>query len=328
MSAGELHPVAGAGLRLGRRLGESLAVLLVMSFVVYMLIGLMPGDPIDLMFGADPDVTAEDVQRLKEIHGLDRPLHERYLAWLGNAVQGEFGHSRLYSRPVEDVLLERLGRTLLLMGLALSLALLIAFPLGIIAALRPRGLTDTAVNLLCFAGISVPPFWLALLLTMLFAVGLGWLPSSGMGPVGESSLLERLPYYVLPVLTLTLASVGEYTRFIRASMLEVMRQDFIRTARAKGARLRVVVIRHALRNAVLPVITIVALQFGNLFSGALITETMFAHQGMGKLIYDSILGNDYNLALIGLLFATAGVLIANMVADFTYAAVDPRIRDV
>jgi peptide/nickel transport system permease protein len=308
-----------------RRLAEIVVVLVVMAFVIYALIGLMPGDPVDLMISADPRVTAEDAARLRALYGLDRPLVERFASWAAAALSGELGYSRLYAQPVLDALLPRLVNTTLLMGLSFVLALAIAFPVGIAAARRPGSALDEAVNLLCFAGISVPPFWLALLLILLFAVRLGWLPASGVATVGGGGLGDRAIHLVLPVLTLTLASIGSYTRFIRASLIEVMRQDFIRTARAKGAGERQVVLGHAMRNALVPVVTVIALSFGGLFSGALITETMFAYPGMGKLIFDAVMGNDYNLALAGLLFGTLVTLLANLGADLAYVALDPRI---
>ena len=307
-----------------RRLAESLLVLLVMSFVIYGLIGLMPGDPIDLMIQADPNLTPADGQRLRRLHGLDRPLLERYGTWLGAAFQGDFGYSRIHNRPVLEILLPRLGNTVVLMGLAFLLALMIALPLGIWAATRPRSPLDHAINLLAFTGISVPPFWLAILLIMLFAVQLGWLPASGMGTPGDFG--GRLLHLVLPVLTLTLLTVGGILRFMRAAMIEALRQDYMRTAMAKGLSERQAVLGHGLRNAMIPVVTILALNFGALFSGALVTETMFGYLGMGKAIFDAINGNDYNLALIGLLFATLTTLLANLGADLCYAWLDPRIR--
>ena len=307
------------------RIFQSLLVLLVLSFAVYGLIGLMPGDPIDLMIQGDPNLSQADAKRLKAIHGLDRPLVERYGAWLFNAVQGDFGYSRNHSQPALDVISDRIVNTGLLLGLSLVLSLAIAIPVGIYAALHPYSKTDYAVNLACFAGISVPPFWLALLFIILFAVVLGWLPAGGMATVGDGGILDRVEHLVLPVVTLTIASVGDFTRFMRASMLQTLRQDFIRTARAKGLSMTRVVTGHALRNALLPLVTIIALSFGRLFSGALITETMFAWQGMGKMIYDAILGNDYNLALIGLMFATALTLIGNFLADLGYVWLDPRV---
>jgi peptide/nickel transport system permease protein len=211
------------------------------------------------------------------------------------------------------------------MGASFILSVLIAIPAGVYAALRPHSKTDHVINLLCFGGISIPVFWLALMLMMVFSVRLGLLPASGIATIGNGSLGDRLLHLILPTVTLTVFSIGHYARYVRAAMMETMRQDFIRTARAKGATRRRILWRHALPNALIPVVTIVALSFGSLFSGALVTETMFAYPGMGKMIYDAIMGNDYNLALIGLLFATALTLAGNLLADITYAWLDPRI---
>jgi peptide/nickel transport system permease protein len=304
---------------------EILIVLAIMSFVIYALIGLMPGDPIDLMITANPKLTAADIVRLKAVYGIDQPLLGRYLAWARAVLQGDLGFSRLYSQPSLAILLPRLGNSALLMGASFVLALAIGLPAGIAAARRPNSVLDHAINLACFAGISVPSFWLALMLILVFAVALGWLPAGGLATIGDGGLVDRIQHLVLPVATLTLASIGGYTRFMRAAMAEALRQDFIRTARAKGAGERRVVLHHALRNAMIPVVTIIALSFGALFSGALITETMFAYPGMGKLIFDSVMSNDYNLALAGLLFATLVTLLANLAADVAYAWLDPRI---
>jgi len=310
------------------RLVEAALVLLLMSFVIYGLLGLMPGDPIDLMAAGDPNITSADLARLKALYGVDRPLLERYARWLGSALGGELGFSRMYQRPVLEVLLPRLGNTCLLMGLSFLLALLLALPAGILAALRPRSWLDYGLNLFAFAGISMPSFWLALLLILLFAVELGWLPAGGVQSIGADSLGDRLEHLVLPVLTLTVLTAGSVLRFTRSAMLETLRQDYIRTALAKGLSTFGVVRNHALRNAMIPVVTVLALHFGALFSGALIVETMFAYPGMGKLIYDSILGNDFNLALVGLLFATLLTLLSNLGADVVYAWLDPRISYV
>lgn len=306
-----------------QRLLESLLVLWLMSFLVYLLIGLMPGDPIDIMISGDPNLTAADAERLRQIHGLDQPLLSRYWAWLTGALSGDLGYSRLFNRPVEDILLPRLGNTLLLMSSALLVAFAIALPLGVAAARRPGSVFDVLINLGAFAGTSLPPFWLAILLILLFAVTLGWLPAGGMG---EGGMVERLRHMVLPVLALSVASVAGLLRHVRAAVREMLRQDWVRTARAKGLSDRQVVYGHVLRNAMVPVVTILALDLGMLFSGALITETVFAWLGMGKAIYDAIMGNDYNLALVGLLLATATVLVANLLADLVYAWLDPRIE--
>ena len=310
---------------LATRVVQSVIVLALMSFAIYALIGLMPGDPIDLMISADPKMTPEDAARLRALYGVDKPVVERYANWLMAALGGDLGYSRLYAAPVLDVLLPALGNTLILLGLTLVLSLAIGLPAGVVAALRPYTRTDYAINLFAFAGISVPAFWLGLLLIIVFAVILGVLPAGGTETVGGAGLWDRARHLVLPVVNLTLASVGGHARYMRAAMMETLRQDYIRTARAKGAGRARVVLGHALRNAMIPVVTIVALQFGYLFSGALITETIFAYPGMGKLIFDSIMGNDFNLALVALLFATLVTLIGNLMADVAYAWLDPRI---
>ncbi len=309
---------------LARRAVHSLTVLLIMSFVIYGLIGLMPGDPVDLMISGDPDITAEDAQRLRALYGADQPITTRYAHWLGGVVTGDLGYSRLHSQPVLDVLGPALGSTLKLLGAAFLLSASIGIGLGLLAGSKPRSLRDYGINLFAFAGISVPPFWMALLLILIFAVGLGWLPAGGVNLDG--GWLGELRHLVLPVVALTIASIGGHTRYTRASVIEVMRQDFIRTARAKGLSDGQVLVRHALRNAMIPVLTIMALDFGYLFSGALITETVFAYPGMGKLIFDAIMGNDFNLALVALLFATLLTLVGNLLADLGYAALDPRIK--
>jgi peptide/nickel transport system permease protein len=296
-----------------------------MSFVIYGLMGLMPGDPIDLMISADPKLTSEDAARLRELFGLDKSIFERYGNWLGAAVTGDFGYSRLFARPVLDILFPALANTVILIGISIGLSLLIGLPAGLIAALKPYSKLDYSINLIAFGGISMPAFWLALLLIILFAVTLGILPASGTGELASGETWNKAHFLILPVLTLVISSVGGHTRYMRAAMLETLRQDYIYTAKAKGAGQTRIVLVHALRNAMIPVVTIIALDFGFLFSGALVTETVFAYPGMGKLIFDSIMGNDFNLALVALLLATCVTLIGNLFADLAYAWLDPRI---
>ena len=308
-----------------QRLVESVLVLILMSFLIYAIMALMPGDPIDIMVQSDPNLTTADGVRLKALYGLDRPLGERYANWFSSAIRGDFGYSRIHNRPALDILVPRLANTAWLMLASLVLSLILALPIGVYSALRPHSRTDYLINFMALGGISVPVFWLALMLIVIFSVWLGWFPAGGMHTVGDSSLIDSARHMVLPVITLSVASIGGLTRYVRAAMMEVMRHDYIRTARAKGLSMNTVVFKHALRNAMIPVVTVLALSFGTLFSGALITETMFSYLGMGKLIYDSIIGNDYNMALVSLLFATALVLICNLAADLAYAWLDPRI---
>jgi peptide/nickel transport system permease protein len=311
--------------RVLRRLGQSALVLLIMSFVIYGLIGLMPGDPVDLMIATLPNITPADIARLRELHGLDLPIWERWWSWLTAALGGDLGNSRLYGAPVESVIAGPLLRSLMLIAASLTIALAVALPIGILAALRPRGVFDTVANLVAFVGLSMPTFWLGIMLIMLFAVTFGWLPAGGVPQTG-AGLAETLRHMALPVATLAVGTVGQYTRYMRAAMIESLNQDYVRTALAKGAGRWRIVLRHALRNALIPVVTVLALDFGMLFSGALITETVFAWPGMGKLIFDAVMGNDYALALAALLLATAVTLLGNALADAAYGWLDPRIR--
>lgn len=307
------------------RLWQGAAVLLVMSFAVYGLIGLMPGDPIDLMVSADPELTPEDAARLKALYGLDRPIVERWWTWLTHAARGDLGYSRLYAAPVPEVLGPALAHTLVLLGTSFALALAIALPAGTVAAAKPFSWYDRAINLVALAGVSVPVFWFALILIMVFAVALGWLPAGGTGALAGGGFGARLEFLALPAATLVFATAGGHVRFMRASLIEALGQDYVRTACAKGAGPVRVVAGHAVRNAMIPVTTVIALDMGTLMSGALVTETVFAWPGMGRLVYDAIMGNDFNLALAALLLAAGVTLLASLLADLAYAWLDPRV---
>jgi peptide/nickel transport system permease protein len=302
-------------------------VLLLISAAIYALIGLMPGDPIELMLAGNPNATAEDAARLRAIHSLDQPLWQRYIGWLAQVTSGDLGYSRLFNQPVTALLGAAFQNTLILLGCAMLCALIFALPLGVLSALKPKGKLAQAINFFCYAGISIPPFWLGLMLMSLFAVSLGWFPAGGMpDQAGANSRFISIQYYILPVAALTLASIGGYTRYIRASIIETLSNDHVRTARAKGLSTARIIKSHVLPQSMIPVITIIALDFGALFSGALITETIFNWRGMGRLVYEAIMGNDYNLALSALMIITALILFANMAADILYRVLDPRIR--
>ena len=296
-----------------------------MSFVLFYLMGLMPGDPIDLMISADPRLTPSDGARLRTLYGLDTPLPTRYWNWLTTALTGNLGFSRLYATPVLTVIGPALWNTIIILGLSFAISILISIPAGILAAVRQYSRTDYIINLIAFIAISIPSFWLAIILITIFSVILGILPAGGMETIGVDSIWDKVKYLVLPVATLTLLSLGAQVRFTRSEMIQTLRQDFILTARAKGAKEVRVVLKHALRNAMIPVTTIIALEFGFLFSGALTVEIVFAYPGMGKLIYDAIIVNDFNLAMIALLLATCMTLAGNFLADIAYAWLDPRI---
>jgi peptide/nickel transport system permease protein len=308
-----------------QRLTQGALVLAFASFAIYVLLGLMPGDPVDLMASGNPTITPEDMRRLRELHGIDRPILERYASWALAALSGDLGYSRTFNRPVLAVVGPYLANTAVLMLTAFALALAFGIALGLLAAANRGGWADACINAFAFVSAAVPTFWLGLLLIVLFAVVLGWLPASALPPPGADGFWDRARHLALPVATLALVEAGEYARHMRAAAIEALAQDWIRTARAKGASRTRVVLGHALRNALIPVATVASLGFGGLFSGALVTESIFAYPGMGKLIYDSILASDFNLALACLLMAAALIVAANFAADALYAALDPRV---
>lgn len=314
-----------------RRILQTLAVIVILSYVCFYLMSLMPGDPVDMMVASNPKITAEDVARLKSLYGLDQPVYKRYASWMGSILQGDLGYSRTYRVPVQELMGPRLWNTFLLSAISLILSIGIAIPLGVISALKPGSRTDYIVNLFSFGGISIPSFWLAIVLIILFAVKFPILPAGGTQTIGASDLglwadiKDRSIYLILPVLSLSIQQIGRFSRFTRSAMLEAMRNDFIRTARAKGLSRKTVIWQHGFRNALIPLITILALSFSGLFSGAILTETVFAYQGVSKLVYDSIIGNDYNVAMISFVISVSMVLLMNLVADIMYGFADPRI---
>lgn len=314
-----------------RRILQTLAVILLLSYVCFYLMSLMPGDPVDMMVASNPKITAEDVARLKALYGLDQPVYKRYGHWISSITQGDLGYSRTYRVPVQELMGPRMWNTFLLSLISLVLSIAIAVPLGVFSALRPGSRMDYFMNLFSFAGISIPSFWLAIVLIIIFAVKFPLLPAGGTQTIGVESagfwadLLDRSKYLILPVLSLSIQQIGRFSRFTRSAMLEAMRNDFIRTARAKGLSRKVVIWNHGFRNALIPLITILALSFSGLFSGAILTETVFAYQGVGKLVYDSIIGNDYNVAMISFVISVSMVLLMNLLADILYGFADPRI---
>jgi peptide/nickel transport system permease protein len=318
---------------IARRLIQTVVVIAVLSFFCFYLMTLMPGDPVDMMISSNPNMTSADVERLRSLYGLDQPVYRRYLNWVSSLLQGDLGYSRTYRVPVSDILGQRLLNTFYLSALSLTFSLLMAIPLGIYAALNQGKRGDYLVNFFAFAGISIPSFWLAIVLILVFAVQLQLFPASGTMTVGVemssfASFFDRLRYLILPCLSLSFMSIGSFVRFTRSSMLEAMRNDYIRTAKAKGISRRQVIIRHGFRNALLPLITVIALSFSSIFSGAVITETVFAYQGVGQLVFASIQSNDFNVAMVSFMISISMVLFMNLIADLLYGVADPRITYV
>jgi peptide/nickel transport system permease protein len=299
-----------------KRLVLAVPTILLTSLVVFLMLFLIPGDPASIYVG-EQTATPERLAEIRRVMGLDRPLHVQYADFLWRALHGDLGRSLQTNRPVLDEILGRLPSTIALAGTAMALAVLLGLGLGLASGLRHNSIVDTLAMLIALFGVSVPVFWLALLLIMLFAVQLQWLPATS-GP-GFRGL-------VLPAVSLALLSAASLSRLVRASILDVLRLDYLTTARAKGLAARVVVLRHALPNAILPVITAMGLQFGALLSGAVITETIFARPGLGKLVVDSIQSKDLP-TVQGVILVLAGIyVLMNLLVDLSYGLIDPRIR--
>jgi peptide/nickel transport system permease protein len=285
---------------IARRLIQLVVVLFILSFVCYAMMSLMPGDPVDIMISSNPKITSEDVARLRKLYDLDKPMWWRYKNWLVTTLSGELGYSRTYRVPVSQILAPRLINTFLLTGAALFVSFMVSLPLGVYAALKKGSKMDYFVNLFAFAGISVPSFWLAIVLIIIFSVNLGMFPAGGTFTISEGNLtgfafiMDRLKYLILPTLSLSALQIGSFVRYTRSAMIEVLGEDYIRTARAKGLDYKKVVYLHALKNAMIPIITVFSISVGALFSGTIITETVFGYQGVGRLVYDSIISNDFN----------------------------------
>lgn len=307
----------------GRRLLATAPLLLLVSVVVFAFVHVLPGDPAVLFLGEEAD--AVTLARFRERLGLDRPLPVQYLAWAGGVLRGDFGRSLRTNQPVAEAILERLPVTLELLVAALAVSLVIAVPLGIVSAVRRNSRVDVASTVFALGGFSLPNFWLGIVLIYVFALILRWLPSSGFVPMGES-LGENLRSIILPAFTLGTALAALVTRQLRSGMLEVLGQDFVRTARAKGLDERRVVAVHALKNALIPVVTVIGLQVGTLLGNTIVTETLFALPGVGRLMIDAIFSRDFFVVQGVILFLAVGYVLSNLVVDLLYSYLDPRIR--
>lgn len=288
------------------------------TVLVFLLVHLAPGDPVTSMLGLRP--RAEDVVRLRHALGLDQPLPVQYLLWLLRVAQGDLGRSLLVNQPVAEVIASRLPLTAELAVISMSIAVLIGVPLGVLSAVRRNSLLDNVGRVVAMLGVSMPVFWLGLLLIIVFSLFLGWLPAGGSpDDVGPAAL-------VLPSITLGTAFAALIQRITRSSMLEVLEEDYIRTARAKGLPKRSVEYRHALKNALIPVVTVIGFSIGTLLSGAVLTETIFSLPGLGRLMTDAVLARDYPLVSGAVLVVAVIFVLINLAVDLIYAVLNPRIR--
>jgi peptide/nickel transport system permease protein len=316
-----------------KRLGLMVPMLLGITLISFTVIHLAPGTPTDMQTTLNPKASLEAQKRLRELYGLDKPLMVQYGDWLTRLVHLDFGRSFSPDRrPVWDKIKERIGITLSLNLMSLIIILAVSIPIGVIAAYRAHSWFDRATTLFVFFGFAMPTFWLALLLIMFFGVYLDWLPLSGLTSLTyrQFSFWQKVQdlgaHVTLPVLVAAFGGLAGMSRYMRANMLEVIRQDYITTARAKGLPERVVIFKHALRNALLPVITILGLSVPGLIGGSVIFESIFAIPGMGQLFYGAVMARDYPLVMGELVIGAVLTLLGNMLADVGYALVDPRIR--
>ena len=313
---------------IANRLLVSIVILLGISMLLFALVGIMPGDPAEMMldpfsFTGDRDAALTSI---RERLGLDSPLPVQYLRWMGELLRGNFGYSYFDGRPVTEIIMGRLGATLRLVSVSLVIALAVGVSLGIIAALRRNTGTDYGISFVSLIMISVPPFFVALVGIFIFGLTLRIAPTSGMNSPGGGDLLDSVRYLALPASILGLMLAGPYVRYARASMIDVLSQDYITTARSKGLSSRRVVLRHGLHNALIPLVTVVALQIPVLFAGSVIIEQLFTWPGIGRMALDAILSRNYPILLGFVMIVAVLVLLCNLIVDVLYAIIDPRIR--
>lgn len=309
-----------------KRLLQAIPLLLLISVISFFIISLAPGDPINMFINPEK-MTKVDVELIRHNLGLDKPIYIRYFIWLGNIVRGDFGTSFLRSKPVMDILLEAMPNTIILSLAAALLSFLIAIPAGIISAVKKGKVVDYISSAIAFVGVSIPSFWFGLMMLLVFGAKLGWVPIGGMRANYDQFVLsDRLIHLILPTIVLGFGYMAYDMRYMRSGMLEVIRMDYIRTARSKGLSEFVVVMKHAFRNALLPVITIIGFTVADLLSGAAIVESIFAWPGLGRIIVEANFARDYPVLMGDLIFVSVMVVIGNLVADVLYAAADPRIK--
>jgi len=307
------------------RIALALPVVLGISIIVFLMLKLVPGDPAIALLG--PQAEPRDIEILRRAWGLDRPIPEQYLTWLGHVVRGDLGLSLEQRVPVADLVLTRFKNTAILTLASVFISCALGLTAGVISATRPRSIFDRLTMVVALFGNSMPAFWLGLVLILAFSLSLGWFPVSGMQSIrGEGGLLDLLHHLILPAITLGGATTAIVARLTRSSMLEVIRQDYVRTARAKGLYERRVVLSHALRNDLLPVVTVVGLQVGFLLGGAILTETVFSWPGVGLQLFRAISTRDIPLIQGSVLLIAVTFVFINLLVDVTYALLDPRIR--
>jgi peptide/nickel transport system permease protein len=309
---------------LARRCLQAVPLLLVISGLVFLLIHSAPGGPLAIYL-SNPNVRPEDIERLRRALGLDRPLWHQYWSWLAAFAQGDWGYSFSDGRPVAARIVERVPATLELVGASVVLALVLTLPAGVVSAARRGSWFDRMTTWLAIAGISLPTFWFGLLLQIVFAIGLGWLPSSGRTTFGGGGPIDHLQHLLLPVTVLAVVQAAAWSRYLRGSMIETLAQPFVLAARARGVPVRAVILRHALRNAIGPVLAVVMVDAALLVSGAVVTESVFAWPGLGSLFTEALARRDYSVLMALLMLTSTAIVAFNIAADAAHALLDPRV---
>ncbi|MCR8846025.1 ABC transporter permease [Paenibacillus sp. SC116] len=307
-----------------RRILQAIPLLIVISIVSFALIKLAPGDPVSSF--VTPDMSPEDVERIRQNMGLDQPIYVQYWHWLVNMLSGDWGYSLINHRPVLTLIMERLPATIGLMGSALFLSLLISVPLSMYAAARKNKAADKVLSLISYIGISIPSFWFGIMLIYLFAVKLQWLPSMGMRTIGVNSFWDVVKHGILPCTVLVFMNVSVYMRYIRSQTISQLEEDYVQIQYAYGSTTGTVLVRHVLKNTLLPVITIFGMSFPELIAGAFITESVFSWPGMGALGITSVFALDYPVIMGITMISSVMLVIGNLLADILYGIVDPRIK--
>jgi peptide/nickel transport system permease protein len=308
-----------------RRLLQGIPLMFGVTLVCFLMLNLAPGDA--AQFAISSRASELEIERARHSLGLDQPWYQQYWTLLGHWGRLDFGESWIQKRPVSDILKNRAPRTMVLVGLSILVSLLIAIPIGIISAVKQYSFSDNIVTVIAFIGISIPSFWLGIMCILLFSVKLHWLPTGGAETVGQSfGVGDFLKHLAMPLAVLTIVRTASWVRYLRSSMLEVLRQDYIRTAHAKGLANRTVLTRHALRNALTPIVTLLGLSLPDIFAGAIITEQIFNWQGLGQLAVSSALRRDTPVVMALVILTGVAIVIGNLLADICYRLVDPRIR--
>lgn len=309
---------------IGKKLLQIIPVLLVVSVISFMIVYLAPGDPVNMYI--KPEMTTYQIEEIRESLGLDAGMAEQYVRWLGNILQGDFGNSLVNHQSVAAQIMEKLPATLKLMGVSICLSLIFAIPFGLFAGYKENSKLDRGVQLFSYVGISIPNFWFAMMLIVIFTLKLKLLPNSGMRTIGVDSVWDQIRHMIMPAVVLSIYNTAVFIRYIRSNVIRELKEEYIYTAKAKGIKMRNILIHHVLKNCLLPIITLVGMNMANLVTGSIIIESIFGWPGMGTLGMSAITSRDYPMVMGVTMLSCLVLLIGNFIADALYSVIDPRIQ--